>query len=408
MIWYMPLTMWLDLCAAFDTVDHNILLSVLRDQFAIENTTYNGSSHICQTDNNYLSTTINKLSSVHWTAVQHNFHKISVRTARVCRLHRRQFRRGSKAGYQRTCICRWINYIQSCTNCFSSDVARAWQGLSECTADLVVWCAQRRLQLNANKTEVLSVGSRRNLTKLANEDLSLTIALKTVQPSDVVRDVDVWLYSELSLRQHVTKIDTSCFYQLLRLRQVHRRAGREVDTRLVLVLVIFELDYCNSVLACLPTSTSNGLQIHKVQNTAVRLICQLRPRDHVSSLQQLHWLPIRSCVLYKLMSKSTVVKLQNTSPTLSAQLLQRQHDPATFYLGFGLNSEDKLFRMLDQQPGADFHRTFVHRPLWTFLNGNWRHVYIQKLLIRLRLLTFYYFNVWHCNAPTTYIIVVGA
>ena len=60
------------------------------------------------------------------------------------------------------------------TSCFPSDVARARQRLSECTADLVVWCAQRRLQLNANKTEVRLVGSRHNLTKLGDEDLSLT------------------------------------------------------------------------------------------------------------------------------------------------------------------------------------------------------------------------------------------
>jgi len=135
------------------------------------------------------------------------------------------------------------------TSCFPSDVARA--GPSECTADLVVWCAQR-LQPNASKTEVLLVGSRHNLIKLADEDLGLT---ETVQPSDVVRDFGVWLDPELSLRQHVTKIATSCFYQLLlrRLRQVRRRAGREVTTRLVLALVISKLDYCNSVLAGLPS-----------------------------------------------------------------------------------------------------------------------------------------------------------
>ena len=85
-------------------------------------------------------------------------------------------------------------------SCFPRDVARARQRLSECTADLVVWCAQRRLQLNANKTEVLLVGSKHNLTKLSNEDLSFTIGLETVQPSDAVRDLGVWLDSELSLR----------------------------------------------------------------------------------------------------------------------------------------------------------------------------------------------------------------
>jgi len=183
-------------------------------------------------------------------------------------------------------------------SCFPRDVARARQRLSECTADLVVWCAQRRLQLNANKTEVLLVGSKHNLTKLSNEDLSFTIGLETVQPSDAVRDLGVWLDSELSLRHHVTKIAARCFYQLRRLRQVCRRAGREVTTRLVLALVISKLDYCNSLLAGLPTSTLNILQ--EVQNAAARLICQLRPRDHVSSsLQQLHWRPIRSRVLYK-------------------------------------------------------------------------------------------------------------
>ena len=81
------------------------------------------------------------------------------------------------------------------TSCFPSDIARARQRLSECTADLVVWCAQRRLQLKANKTEVLLVGSRHNLAKLADDDLSLTIGLETVQPSDVVRDLGVWLDS---------------------------------------------------------------------------------------------------------------------------------------------------------------------------------------------------------------------
>jgi len=126
-----------------------------------------------------------------------------------------------------------------------------------------VWFAQRRLQLNANKTKVLLVGSKHKLTKLSNEDLSFTIGLETVQPSDAVRDLGVWLDS---LRQHVTKIAASCFYQLRRLRQVRRRAGREVTTRLVLALVISKLDYCNSLLAGLPTSTLNVLQ--KVQNAA--------------------------------------------------------------------------------------------------------------------------------------------
>jgi len=40
---------------------------------------------------------------------------------------------------------------------------------------------------------VLLVSSRHNLTKLADEDLSLTIGHETLQPSDVGRDLGVWL-----------------------------------------------------------------------------------------------------------------------------------------------------------------------------------------------------------------------
>jgi len=110
-------------------------------------------------------------------------------------------------------------------------------------------------------------------------------------------------------------------------------------------------------------------------------LCHDATPTHASFSNRSHKYNVYECT-------SIVVKPQNTSPTLSAQSLQRQHDSAcdlgilqtTVCLGFELNSENELSLMLDQQPGTDYHKTFVHRPLWTFLNGSWRHIYIQKLL----------------------------
>ena len=68
---------------------------------------------------------------------------------------------------------------------------------------------------------------------------------------------------------------------------------------LVSAFILNRLDYCNTVQANLPVSTVAPLQ--RVQNASARFIKGLRPRDHVTSaLQDLHWLPIRHRVTYRL------------------------------------------------------------------------------------------------------------
>ena len=72
------------------------------------------------------------------------------------------------------------------------------------------------------------------------------------------------------MKEHVAKIAAACFYHIRRLRQVRHRVGQEVTQQLVLALIMSRLDYCNSVLAALPTSTLQPLQL--VQNAAARLM----------------------------------------------------------------------------------------------------------------------------------------
>lgn len=101
------------------------------------------------------------------------------------------------------------------------------------------------------------------------------------------------------MKRHVATVAASCFYHLRRIRQIRRRVGTEVTTQLVLAFIIPRLDYCNSVLAGLPQVTLEPLQ--RVQNAAVRLILDLNMWDHVTpGLRQLHWLPVRWRIQYKL------------------------------------------------------------------------------------------------------------
>jgi len=105
--------------------------------------------------------------------------------------------------------------------------------------------------------------------------------------------------SELTRKEHVAIITAACFYHIRRMRQVRRRIGQEVTQQLVLALIMSRLDYCNSVLAGLPTSTIQPLQ--RVQNAAARLVFGLSRSDHVTpTLIQLHWLQASYSIKFKL------------------------------------------------------------------------------------------------------------
>ena len=109
----------------------------------------------------------------------------------------------------------------------------------------------------------------------------------------------VMLDCELSMKQHVTKVASSCFYHLRRLKQISRLVRKEVTAQLVSAFILSRIDYCNTLLEGLPRATTDPLQ--RIQNATARLVLNLRLRDHVTpALKQLHWLPVASRIRFKL------------------------------------------------------------------------------------------------------------
>ncbi len=67
---------------------------------------------------------------------------------------------------------------------------------------------------------------------------------------------------------------------------------------LVQALVISRLDYCDALLAGLPSNTINPLQM--IQNAAARLVFKKPKRAHVTPLfVSLHWLMVAACIQFK-------------------------------------------------------------------------------------------------------------
>ena len=164
--------------------------------------------------------------------------------------------------------------------------------MSSCVADVSQWCESRQLQLNTDKTEVIWFGSRANLNKLHSHQHDIQISSEIIIPASVVRNLGVQLDSELSTKQYIRSGDL--FFPSPSFATESSSCRTRTDA-------IPRLDYCNSLLAGLPLSSLEPVQ--RVQNAAARLVFQLNSREHITvtpSLLQLHWLPVRCRVQFKL------------------------------------------------------------------------------------------------------------
>lgn len=120
-----------------------------------------------------------------------------------------------------------------------------------------------------------------------------------IQPSTFVRNLGIFIDSDLSMRRHINVVVSRCFGALRQLRHVRQYVSRQVFQILVTSLVLTRLDYGNAVLVNLPANQLRRLQ--SVQNAAARLLFNLRRRDHVTdALICLHWLRVPERIKFKI------------------------------------------------------------------------------------------------------------
>ena len=121
-----------------------------------------------------------------------------------------------------------------------------------------------------------------------------------IAPSASVRDLGIYLDCDVSMRTHVSKVVSSCFAVLRRLRSIRSSVTRPVFVSLVVSLVLSRLDYGNATLV---TGITDRLmdRLRSVLNASARLIYASRRTEHVTPLlRDLHWLRYPDRIDYKL------------------------------------------------------------------------------------------------------------
>ena len=101
------------------------------------------------------------------------------------------------------------------------------------------------------------------------------------------------------LADHVSSLCRSVYYQLRQLRLVVRSITQDAAKIVVQAFISSRLDYCNSLLCGIAGNLLQKLQ--SVQNAAARLITKTGRWEHITPvLRELHWLPVRQRIDFKL------------------------------------------------------------------------------------------------------------
>jgi len=77
--------------------------------------------------------------------------------------------------------------------------------------DIHQWSRSHHLQLNAAKSEVIRLGTRQQLAKLHETDVTVHISDTVLQPPTVVRNLDVYIDDQLPMDVNARHCATTCF-----------------------------------------------------------------------------------------------------------------------------------------------------------------------------------------------------
>ena len=293
---HMAALVLLDLSAAFDTIDHSVLLQRLKNKFG-----FNGTALLwieSYLSNRTQSVKIGQFSSPK-TVLSFGVPQGSVLGPLLFTLY------VSPIGD----ICDNHNldkmfYADDSQMYMGFDPKQfsqsSFQSLEQCVAEIKTWMEQNYLKLNDSKTELLLLGSTHQ-HKICNE-ISITVGESNINSSDCVRNLGAYFDKYLLMDEFISKKLCCLQIELRKIRRIRKYLTTSATKTLIQSLFISRLDYASCLL--LGVAKYKIDQLQKLQNTAARIILN-KDRSHNahSLLYELHWLPVHirinfRCLVY--------------------------------------------------------------------------------------------------------------
>jgi len=333
----------LDLSAAFDTIDHGVLFGRLKNMFGLSGKVLEWFRSYL--DQRYQSVSIHESMSES-CHLQFGVPQGSVLGPLIFVLYTKPIGIiARKFGVQYHLYADDTQLYVSLDLGNEQNFTSSLENLKHCIAEIRLWMTQNMLKLNDDKTDIIYMTSSHYAKSLKTPGLD--IGESCINPSNTVKNLGVLFDKCLTMNDQVTSVCRAAYYHLKNIRSLKPFLSTKALITVVHAFITSRIDYCNSLLYGMSDYNTNRLQ--KVQNCAARIVSNTRKYDHITPvLKELHWLPVKYRVWYKIILTtykiihgkapeylSDLISIKKSSRTLRSSSQLMLHVPASRLKTFG-------------------------------------------------------------------------
>lgn len=290
----------LDLSAAFDTIDHDILLDKLLKDFGIcENAlgwfrSYLKNRSFCVKIDKALSDFLCLLFGVPQGSLLGPILFILY----IKFLQRIASKYGLSVQFYADDSQLYISFHPTTP----SELNDVTERVNKCLAEIKSWMVQNFMKLNESKTQLLIIGKPLVLQKF-NLNMEIQLGGIEIKPTECKGDkwksLGVKLDETLNMERQINSVRQKCCWTLTNIRTIGRYLDESIKLMLVKQLIISKLDYCNSLYMNLAKKRLRKLK--SILNGCVRLIYNVQDRseDLLPYYKKAHILPIDERIFFK-------------------------------------------------------------------------------------------------------------